>query len=169
MNKMFLLASVSLLLSISIFGQVKSVYTGAGEKDCKAAKESSDDGFVGNCPGIGGYKLQLLEGDLRQTINVIFPNKKKFELNLWTVVSSGFSSVGSKVEWRMKGTVPTALIIRFNASEDPDDSSKLTSYLVVAKISKTSVCVVDIIKPAKTQNADAQKSADSAATKPCKK
>jgi hypothetical protein len=168
MKKMNLLVSVCLLLSISTFAQVKSIYTGVGEKDCKAAKESSDDGYVGNCPGVGGYKLQLLEGDLRQTINVISPRNKKFELNLWSIVSSGFSSVGSKVEWRMKGTVPMALVVRFNVSENPDDSSKLTSYLVVAKLSKTSACVVDVIKPSKTQNADAQKSADSASSKSCK-
>jgi hypothetical protein len=168
MKKMFLVALMSMLLSVSIFAQVKSIYTGTSVKDCKAAKESSEDGYVGNCPGVGGYKLQLLEGDLRQTINVVSPNKKKFELNLWTVVSGGFSSVGSKVEWRMNGAVPTAIIVRYTVSENPDDSTKLTSYLLVSKISKTSACVVEVIKPSKTQNADAQKSADSAAGKPCK-
>ncbi len=167
MRKFILFIILSVLLSISIYGQ-QSTYTGTTDKDCKAAKASEDDGYTGICPGVGGYKLEVLEGDLRQTVNVIAPNKKKFELNLWSNVSGGFSSIGAKAEWRMKGTVPIALILRFNASENPDDSAKITSYLVVVKIKKTSACIVEIIKPSKTQNADAQKSADSAANKSCK-
>lgn len=158
---------ILLFLSVGVFGQAKSVYTSTDAKDCKAAKESSDDSYIGICKGIGGYKLELLEGDLRQTINVIAPNKKKFELNLWSVVSSGFSSVQPKVEWRLKGTIPFALILRFNASEDPADSTKITSYLVVAKVSKKSACVTNIVKPSKTQNAEAQKLGDASASTPC--
>ncbi len=167
MRKFIFFIILSLLISVSIYGQ-KSIYTGTTAEDCKATKESNDDGYIGICPGVGGYKLELLEGDLRQTVNVIAPNKKKFELNLWSSVSSGFSSIGAKAEWRMKGTIPTALILRFNASDNPEDSTKITSYLVVVKIKKTSACIVEIIKPSKTQNADAQKSADSVVNKSCK-
>ena len=167
MRKLIFFIIFNLLISFSIYGQ-KSTYTGTTDKDCKAAKASEDDGYIGICPGVGGYKLELLEGDLRQTVNVIAPNKKKFELNLWSNVSSGFSSIGAKAEWRMKGAVPTALILRFNASENPDDSTKITSYLVIVKIKKTSACIVEIVEPSKTQNADAQKLADSAANMACK-
>ncbi|MCU0240590.1 MAG: hypothetical protein MUC29_14205 [Pyrinomonadaceae bacterium] len=148
--------------------QNKSIYTGLSDKDCKALKSSDEDtdSYEGECPGVGGYKLRLLEDDLRQTINVISPTKKKSELNLW-YFNSGFSSVGAKAEWRMKGKVPVGLIVRYNVSGG-EDSSKITSYLFVIKVSKTASCVVDIIMPSKTQNAEAQKSADSASTKPCK-
>jgi hypothetical protein len=156
-----------LLISTVAFAQNKSVYTNLSADKCKATKESSDDGYVGICDGVGGFKLEVSEGDLRQNIQVILPNKKKFDLNLWGF-NGGFSTVGEKAEWRMKGTVPTALIIRFKVS-DAEDSAKITSYLMVAKVSKTSACVVDVVMPSKTQNADAKKIADKASTMACRK
>ncbi len=155
-----------LLISTVAFAQNKSTYTSLAAK-CKATKQSSDDGYVGICEGVGGFKLEVSEGDLRQNIQVISPTKKKFDLGLWSIYS-GFSSVGEKAEWRVKGTVPTALIVRFNVS-DAEDSSKITSYLMVAKVSKTSACVVDVVMPGKTQNAEAQKIADKALTMACRK
>ena len=169
MKKILLASNLILIFALLGLAQNNSVYTGTTAKDCKATKESKDDGYIGICKGVGGYSLELLEGDLRQTVNVITPNKKKSELNLWSNVSSGFSSVGAKAEWRMKGIAPMALIIRFNASENPEDSTKITSYLVVSKITKTSACITDIVKPGATQNAEAQQLADAAIGKPCKK
>ena len=123
-------------LAIGASAQLKPVYTETSAKVCKATKESKDGNYVGICPGTGGYKLEFLEGDLRQTLNVIAPSKKKSELNLWSSVSSGFSSIGEKIEWRVKGSTPQSFIVRFNASENPDDSTKITSYLVVVKVAK---------------------------------
>ncbi len=156
-----------LLISPASIAQMKSHYTGLTDKDCKASSVAVEDGYSGVCPGVAGYTLELLEGDLRQTVNVITPDKKKHELELWSNVSSGFSSLGAKAEWRMKGKVPVALIIRFNASENPDDSSKITSYLVVVKISKADVCIIDIVKPSKKQNIEARALADIPAKRVC--
>ena len=158
---------ISLLVSSAAFGQMKSMYTGLADKDCKASSIPVEDGYSGVCPGVAGFTLELLEGDLRQTVNVITPDKKKHELELWSNVSNGFSSLGAKAEWRMKGKVPVALIMRYNASETPEDSSKITSYLVVVKISKTDVCIVDILKPSKTQNIEARKLADTPSKRVC--
>jgi len=158
---------LSMLISPAAFGQTKSIYTGLAEKDCKPSRVLVEDGYAGICPGVAGYALELLEGDLRETINVITPDKKKFELDLWSHVSSGFSDLGAKVEWRLKNKTPVALIIRYNASENPDDPSKITSYLVIVKISKTEACIVDILKPSKTQNIDARKLADSPTKRVC--
>ena len=155
--------------SLTVFAQKNtSVYTNLGDKSCKTLESdaSGAGSYRGRCPGIGGYKLDLLEDDIRQTINVIAPNKKVFELNYWYYLS-GFSAVGPKAEWRMKGKNPVALIVRFNVA-GAEDSSKSTSYLMVAKITKGEVCVTDVVDPSKTQNAEAQKLADSAAAKPCK-
>ena len=167
---LFFCVSLLLFLVANNSAQTKSLYTSLDTKNCKTIKQSNDEGgsYQGVCNGIGNYKLEVLEGDIRQTINVIAPNKKKFELDLWSNVSSGFSNVGQKAEWRMKGTTPIALIVRFSASEDPADSTKITSYLVVSKITKTEVCITDIVKPSKTQNAEAQKLADAAPGKACK-
>lgn len=148
--------------------KITSVYTNLNDKSCKTleADSSGAGSYRGRCPGIGGYKLDLLEGDLRQTINVITPSKKTFELNFWNYFSS-FSAIGQKAEWRLKGKTPVALIFRYNVS-NPEDSTKNTSYLMVAKLTKNEICITDVVNPSKTQNAEAQKLADSASAKPCK-
>jgi len=175
-NSLFLALFIMLLSSI-VFGQTKkveSLYSGLSDKDCKAIEtpDDGDDGYRGLCKGVGGFKLELLEGDLRQTINVVAPNGTKSELNLWGAVSGGFSSVGNKAEWRVsqngKTVTPKALILRFNASENPEDSTKITSYLVVVKIAGNTACITEIIKPSANQNEKARESADASVNKPCK-
>ena len=152
-----------------------SVYTPLGDKDCRKIKsaEAGDDGYEGRCPGTAGYSLLLSEGDLRQNITIVTPKGTQHSLDLWSVVSGGFSSVGPKAEWRLatqKGKpVPVALIIRYNASEDPESPNKLTSYLAVAKITPTEICVTDKISPGPKANEDARRAADAASTKPCLK
>lgn len=166
--KILLTAALTLALAGHALAQNQSIYTGTTSRDCKPLKESRDGGYVGLCGGAGGYAVKLMEGDLRQTINVIAPNKAETELNLWSTVSSGFSAVGEKIEWRMKAKLPVALIVRFNASENPDDSSKTTSYLVVVKLTPTSACITDVVKPSGTQNSEARNLADAAHSKSCR-
>lgn len=166
--KILLTFAITIICAGVVFAQNTSIYTGTTVKDCKPTKESTDGGYVGLCKGVGGYNLILMEDDLRQSINVVAPNKKESELNLWSTVSSGFSSIGEKVEWRMKGKVPVSFILRYNVSGDPEDSTKITSYLVVVKVAKTSSCITDVVEPSKTQNAEARKLADAAPSKSCK-
>ena len=153
----------------------QSVYTSLGAKQCRQIKsaEAGDEGYEGRCRGVGGYTLLLSEGDLRQNITVITPKGAKHSLELWDVISGGFSSVGPKAEWRMtmqNGKLsPVALIVRYNASEDPDQPNKQNSYLAVSKITSTEICVTDKILPGPTANEDARRAADTAATKPCLK
>ena len=149
----------------------RSVYTPIGDKQCRTLKsaEAGDDGFEARCRGTAGYSLILSEGDLRQNITVITPKGKEHSLELWSVVSSGFSSVGPKVEWRLANAKPVALILRYNTSEDAEAPNKNTSYLAVAKITATEICVTDKISPGPKANEDARRAADAASTKPCLK
>ena len=66
---------------------------------------------------------------LRQNIVVVTPKGVEHSLELWSVVSSGFSTVGPKAEWRMAlqngKLVPVALILRYNANEDAETPNKL--------------------------------------------
>lgn len=158
-----------LCFATSIHGQNKSVYTDLDDTKCKTVELTDDEGgsYSGMCPGTAGYKLNLIEGDLRQTITVIDPKAKKHELRFWEYLG-GFSAVGPKAEWRLKGKTPVALIVRLNVSENMEDSSKRTSYLVVAKITQDFACITDIVKPSRTQNAEARKAADKAANIACK-
>jgi hypothetical protein len=161
--------TLSLLVTGSAAAQNQSVYTSTRGSACKTIAEFPDEGgsYIGECRGVGGYKVELLEGDLRQTLNIVTPARKKFELDLWGFYG-GFSYVGQKIEWRTKGGVPVALIARFNVA-DPENSQKSTSYLMVSKIGKAGSCVTDIVLPSATQNAEARTLADAAANKPCKK
>lgn len=171
------LGPITFCILICAFGAVaqsiRSVYTNLGEKSCKTL-ESDDSGagsYVGICSGVVGFKLQVEEGDLRQNIQVITPSGKKHSLDLWTVVGSSFSSLGEKAEWRVqtkKGKViPVALIVRYNVVSDPEDSTKITSYLAVAKITSDKICVTDKIEPGANANVAARTAADGAANKPC--
>lgn len=154
--------------------KVESVYTSLDAKDCKTL-EQSDEGagwYRGECKGVSGYRLHVTEGDIRQSIDVIAPNKKKFELDLIGNVSLAFSFVGAKAEWRVvrknKKLVPQALIVRFNASENSENPTKNISYLVVAKITKTKICITDVVKPKAAANEEARKLADTASGKSCR-
>jgi hypothetical protein len=150
----------------------RSIYTAIGDKQCRTIKshEAGDEGFEARCRGTAGYTLILSEGDLRQNITVITPQRKEYSLELWSVVSSGFSSVGPKIEWRLaKQNKPVALILRYNANEDATQPNKLLSYLVVTKITPTEVCVTDKISPSPTANEDARRAADASSTKSCLK
>lgn len=170
MRSILFLLIAGLFFSANAYSQkITSVYTDLNEKSCKTIESNADGAgwYRGSCPGISGYTLELIEGDIRQSINVVAPNKKTFELGFFNI-SAAFSYTGAKAEWRMKGKTPIALIVRFNANEDVEDHTKVTSYLSVSKITPNEVCVVDVIKAGKDQNAQARRSADTAASKPCK-
>jgi hypothetical protein len=163
------LAAIFLLtLSALAAPPVTSVYSSLHK--CKQVK-TGRDWSVQACRGVGGYNLQLEYDDSRESITVFSPDRQKHPLEFWRVVSGGFSSVGQQAEWRVTTKngkqVPIALIVRFNASENPEDSSKITSYLVVTKITPQKICVTDKIAPGATANEEARRAADASADKPC--
>lgn len=166
--KIFVTLAAILLLSIQMFAQNQSVYTSTRTGACRTISSNPDEAgsYEGECSGVGGYKVRLIEGDIRQTINIITPAKKKHELNFWGFYG-GFSAIGEKIEWRTRKGVPVALIARYNVA-GADDSSGSTSYLMISKISKGQSCVTDVVLPMAKQNEKARELADLASTKPCK-
>ena len=148
-----------------------SVYTDLAPARCKTVSVTKENaGSVQRCPGVAGYTLLVEDDDLRQSVTVVAPGGKKYPLHYWQVVTSAFSSVGDKAEWRVekrKGgrAQPYALIVRVNASENPEKPDEKTSYLAVAKITKAGACVTDKVKT----NEEARQAADAAANKPCLK
>jgi hypothetical protein len=167
-------ATVILASTTPAQSRIESVYTTLSGSGCRTIEIDEESGSsVQSCPGVGGYKLLVLEGDLRQSIDVVNPQGQKFELNFWHVITGGFSSVGSKAEWRVlrKGgkLVPIALIVRVNANEDPENPDRTNSYLSVTKISADTACVTHKIKAGTRANKLARKAAAHAATAPCLK
>lgn len=167
--KIIAFIALALFAATAASAQITSRYTDLDDQKCKTLELDEEGGgsYKGECAGVGGYKLHVLEGDLRQSINVIAPGGKEHQLRLWEHFGA-FSAVGPKAEWRLKGKAPFALIFRFNVSENPEDASKTTSYLIVAKVSPSLACVTEIIKPSRSQNAEARRAADRSATVPCK-
>ncbi|MEO6392744.1 MAG: hypothetical protein ABIP75_12925 [Pyrinomonadaceae bacterium] len=160
-----------LLTSVSVSAQTNSsVYSSTFGPKCKTLESSSEGAgyFRGQCPGIGGYKLIIEEGDIRQNMTVVTPAGKKSDLNLWGVVGSGFSNLGPRIEWRVKGKslIPVALIVRYNVA-NAEDSTKGTSWLAVVKITRGETCVTDKIAPGAKQNEEARTAADASASKTC--
>jgi hypothetical protein len=148
-------------------GAISSVYTSL-EQGCRMIEVDEEaGGSTQRCPGTAGYALKVMEGDLRMSIDVITPDGKAHELSYWSVITHGFSSLGPRAEWRMRGGRPIALIVRVNASENPEDSSQLTSYLAVAKITPQEICVTDRISPAPNANEVARAAADRSAGRGC--
>lgn len=151
---------------------IESIYTDTIGSKCRTTFTDQESGSSEQrCPGVGGYGLEVLDGDSRMSVTVIAPGGKRHPLDLWTVVSTAFSSIGEKAEWRVthngKKVTPVALIIRFNASENPDDPYAQTSYLAVAKITPQQICVTDRIAPSSTANEEARRAADIAASRQC--
>lgn len=174
MKKIILILTLLFGLAVCVSAQkIESVYTDLNTGKCKTLESNPDEGgsYRGECSGVGGFKLELLEGDIRQSINIVQKASGSiWELNFWSI-KGGFSFVGEKAEWRVikkgKKVKPIALIVRFNVSEDAEDSSKNTSYLFVTKIENDSACVTDVVSPSKDQNVKARQLADKSAGKPC--
>lgn len=164
------LAMITVLTAVAAaHAQVTSQYSDLDDRKCRTLELNEDEGgsYKGECAGVGKYKLHLIEGDLRQTVNVIDPAKKESELKFWEHFF-GFSAVGPRAEWRVRNRKPYALIIRLNVSENPEKPETTTSYLIVSKITKAETCITDIIRPSRTQNVKARKAADTSGAKPCK-
>jgi hypothetical protein len=167
LSALFLLCCAMPLLAY--VPDAESVYTDLAPARCKTVETNEEGaGSVQKCPGVAGYELLVEDDDARQSVTVVSPDGKKHPLNYWQVITTAFSSLGEKAEWRVEkkgGKVrPFALIVRVNASENPEKPGQKTSYLAVAKITDTAVCVTDKVKT----NEEARAAADASADKPCR-
>lgn len=173
---MKIVLTISVILSGTILaqGQYQSVYTNLAESKCRTLEVVSETGAsVQRCPGVAGYKLHVLDDDSRQSITVIDPTGKEHPLNFWHIVTLNFSSLGNSAEWRIArkqgNMIPGALIVRVNANEDAENPNRITSYLVVSKVTAESICVTHKIRSRRGANAEARRAADVAQSAPCLK
>lgn len=153
-------------------GKFESVYTDLSPGRCKTVKvERETAASVQSCAGVAGHSLLVEDDDARQSVTVITPDGKRHPLHFWQVVTTAFSTVGEKAEWRVERrgqkTQPVALIVRVYANENPEAPDERTSYLAVAKITAEKVCVTGKIKGGATANEEARRAADASADKPC--
>lgn len=90
-------------------------------------------------------------------------------LALWSVASGAFSKLGPRVEWRYppEARQPDALIVRYDAFEQPEQPDRATSYLLVVKLAASGSCLVAKLPPGPGQNDAARTAADQAQTSAC--
>jgi hypothetical protein len=159
---------LSLLAATPAAAPIDSVYSDISGEGCEQVEFDEDIGKSHmRCPGTAGFKLDLHDFDARMTLDVLTPDGKVHPLDFWQVITSGFSATGDKAEWRVKSGKPIALIVRLNASENPEDSTRITSWLVVVKITGEKICAVAKIPPSAKANQEARDAADAAASQPC--
>ena len=165
---------LSAIPSIHAQDKLESVYSDLTSSKCTTIEVDKETGSsTQRCRGIAGYKLLVLDDDARQSVTVVTPGGKSHPLELWEVITPAFSSIGNKAEWRVnraRGKVsPVALIVRVNASEDPANPKRLTSYLAVVKLTGGQICVTHKISPGAEANEEARRAADTAGASPCLK
>ncbi len=138
-------------------------------KTCKTLDENPDEGWAEQlCPGLGGYKIRILAGDLREDAVVIPPaGKPEQSLDIPGVTGKGgFNHLGDVVEWRgaqASGVFkPVSLIMRFSVQENPD-IQKDTSFLLAVRLDGAKPCITALIKPGPGQNERARQAADNPA------
>ncbi len=167
---------LALILTLTAIGsakaQISSVYTNLTKPNCRTTEMNKETGSsVQKCRGFDNWSLIILDDDDRMSINVAAPDEKKYELNFWSVVTTAFSSLGNKAEWRVRkdenGITPIALIVRVNATSEATGRRARQSYLTVSKITDGEICVVEKISSQKNANQMAHTSADNSAGKPC--
>jgi hypothetical protein len=147
----------------------RSIYSSLDVRTCRLISQDEETGStLHRCRGVAGYGLQVADDDARMSVNVVAPGGRLHGLDYWTVVGGGFSTLGPRAEWRVRGqgaqTRPVALIIRLGVS---DENQRVTSYLVVARVSPRMSCVTEVIRPVAHQNEVARRAADRAPTRAC--
>ena len=152
--------------------QIDSIYTDLATNRCKTVKVDKELGeSLQKCAGVAGYSLLVEDADARQSVTVVAPDGKRHPLNYSQVITTAFSTLGDKAEWRVKGeganARPIALIVRVFANEDPASPRKRTSYLAVAKITPEKICVTARVKGGATANEEARQAADTSSWEPC--
>ncbi|HKX79645.1 MAG TPA: hypothetical protein VJM34_14090 [Novosphingobium sp.] len=136
-------------------------------KGCRVTESNAEEGgwSVSACPGLGGYRLELTESDLRQNLVIRPPTGGEHGLDPAEATGSGgFSRIGETVEWRGTGEGaafrPRALIVRYLVVENPDRPSVETGYLLTVRLANGGPCITGRLPPGPEQNEKARDLAD---------
>lgn len=145
------------------------IYTSIAASRCTVEELGDELGSTSStCQGLPPYRLVVTDSDARQGLEVVHGEGPPQSLQLGTRVSGAFSDLGEIVEWRRDAAgAPSALIVRFNAYDQPEKPNRATSFLVVARLADRGSCVVNVLAPGPQQNRQAREAADAAASAPC--
>src|SRR5215468_7517121 len=102
------IAAIAFVLTAMAVGtpvQTQSSITSLSRKACRELKADPNDNLLyrGRCPGVGGYKLEILAGEEHEYIELITPAGKHFDVG---INPASYSFVGKTAEWRMRTGKP---------------------------------------------------------------
>jgi hypothetical protein len=150
-----------------VFG---SSYSSIAAINCWSdGKKEADDHSSRVCRGKSGLVVSVDVVDLRQTVS-IGRNLTEAAKEPAADASFGpFNSVAPRIEWRMAGSEPIAIIQRWQladrADQDKNGRPRDKALLVVTRVSPGGVCHVAYVDAAANANADelARQAADASA------
>lgn len=136
-------------------GAVTSAYTALDLKRCTVLRSNPDEGASTEwrCPGYAGTPLMVAEGDLRFDIDAGVANTD-FES------SSPFSSPGPRVEWRLRGGQPFAIIYRLVLGGDNRPERTILGVETIGRRGRPGCLVAWVAGSAPNANAVARQQAD---------
>jgi hypothetical protein len=125
---LWMLSGVAMAMSLSPAAAqtISSRYTMVDLRRCRTLEVIPEGESVRRrCPGLAGISLYINEGDGRFEIDAGIDDGR------WESLPA-FNTVGERIEWRLSGGRPFAIIYRLRASSSPDQAA--ASALIVERI-----------------------------------
>jgi hypothetical protein len=124
-----------------------SAYSDFNPDACKVVEPAAIEGEGAYGPTVEckGYKdiaVTFAEDDLRSFVAFGRNGSKHCAFRQ---TFSGFNSVGSRIEWRLRDSKAIAAILRWKVSFDPEDSTKIKDWLVVTKLDDGESCQIGYV------------------------
>ena len=160
MKRLAVIAALLLLTTAAQAETAKSIYTKIDLKKCGQVKKPDGQVFEGawRCPGYAGYDVFISAADSREMATFGQTDKNDCA---GSKTFNGFNTTGSVIEWRMKGAKPFAAIQRWTVSNDPANSAKHVTWLVVNKLAGGTSCQMHYVAGSFPKaNVAARKAAD---------
>jgi len=118
----------ALSLSPAAAQTISSRYTMIDLRRCRTLEVIPEgDSVRRRCPGLAGISLYVNEGDGRSEIDAGVDDGQ------WESLP-GFNTIGERIEWRLSGGRPFAIIYRLRTSASPDQAAG--SALIVERIGR---------------------------------
>ncbi len=132
-----------------------SAYTDLDLDRCRQTSSSPEEGgsATWQCPGYGGVPLLVAEGDLRFDIDAGV-DSGQFETGTW------FSTLGPRVEWRLRGRQPVAIIYRLVLSGDNRPKRNVLGVETIGRAGRPGCIIAWIAGSAPNSNLLARQQAD---------
>lgn len=135
-------------------GAITSAYSDLDLRQCRVLRQVKEGaGVEWQCPGVGDTPLMVVSGDDRFDIDAGVFNQH-FESTIL------FSSPGPRVEWRLRGGQPFAIIYRLRATPDNRPETTVLGVETIGRSGRPGCLVAWVAGSVPNANATARQQAD---------